>query len=530
MRLINGTRARWTEGSRADSITRGSCVRSAGVVAKHVVSDPRPDPVALLNLDDALCSRLRASMDAGFDASLIARAEAIAPKQFDAVRLPLVHAWLRARPEPAAVWARLFAYRDRVVEARVRELLGAALVDALRSAGALRRVDDQLRASLRLMPFAGLLLGSDEVDARFDPVMGPGATTFELWRAIEIVGTPRVLDIGCGAGSLALAAARAGGREVVGVDLDPRAIAYARFNAKLNGIANARFEVGDLTAPVSGERFDLIVSQPPFVTQPPSIMATTYLHGGRRGDELALRMLSELSSVLADRGRALVLFDSVDDDEALIHRITAAIDDPSLRVIAVAATGLGADQQALGYAATSHSQLGPDYAAAAITYREHLRELGVERTSHVLVLVERPTDPAAPCFSARVDAGGARLHDAGALAQLRAALDAAAQPDAKLLQLAVRPSPHAFFVHERSLAGLADDRLRVRFEAGHANDRELSEAAAALVEILAQTQTLSEAVEHYARACQATPEQVAASVARFVRESLVNGLLVLAPA
>jgi methylase of polypeptide subunit release factors len=499
------------------------------VVAKHVVSDPRPDPAALLNLNDALCSRLRASMDAGFDASMIARAEAIAPKQFDAVRLPLVHAWLRARPEPAAVWARLFAYRDGVDEARVRELLGAELTDALRSAGALRRVDDQLRASLRLMPFAGLLLGSDEVDARFDPVMGPGATTFELWRAIEIVDAPRVLDIGCGAGSLALAAARAGGREVVGVDLDPRAIAYARFNAKLNGIVNARFEVGDLTAPVAGQRFDLIVSQPPFVTQPPSVMATTYLHGGRRGDELALRMLSELASVLADRGRALVLFDSV-DDAALIDRITAAIDDPSLRVIAVAATGLGADQQALGYASTSHAQLGPDYAAAAIAYREHLRELGVERTSHVLVLVERPTDPAAPRFSARVDAGGARLHDAAALAQLRAALDAAARPDAELLQLSVRPSPHAFFVHERSLAGLADDRLRVRFEAGHASDRELSEAAAALVEILAQTQTLADAVEHYAQVCRATPEQVSASVARFVRESLVNGLLVLGPA
>jgi carbamoyltransferase len=312
----------------------------------------------------------------------------------------------------------------------------------------------------------------------------------------------------------------------VGVDLDPRAIDYARFNAKLNAIDNARFEAGDLTAPVTGQRFDLIISQPPFVTQPPSITATTYLHGGRRGDELALRMLSELPPLLADHGRALVLFDSADDD-ALIDRISAAVDDPSLRVIAVTATGLGADQQALGYASTSHAQLGPDYAATAIAYREHLRELGIERTRHVLVLVERPATPEAPSFCARVDAGSTRLHDAGALTQLRQALDAAAQPDAKLLRLRVRPSPHAYFVHERSLAGLGDDRLRVRFEGGHASDRELSEAAAALVEILAQSQTLPEAVEHYAQVCRATPEQVTASVARFVRESLVNGLLVV---
>ncbi|KIG14509.1 putative methyltransferase SCO0760 [Enhygromyxa salina] len=465
-------------------------------------------------------------MDAGFNASLIARAEAIAPKQFDAVRLPLVHAWLQHLPEPAAVWARLFAYRDAVDEPLARSVLGEALIQALKSANALQSTNGQLRASLRLMPFAGLLLGSDEVDARFDPVMGPGATTFELWRAVEISDSPRVLDIGCGAGSLALAAARAGAREVVGVDLDPRAVAYARFNAKLNGISNARFEAGDLSAPVAGQRFELIVSQPPFVTQPASVAATTYLHGGRRGDELALRMLSELPPLLGERGRAIALFDSA-DDEALIDRLTAAVNDPTLRIIAVAAKGLGADQQALGYASTSHSKLGPDYAAAAIAYREHLRELGIERTRHVLVLVERPDSDGAPRFSARVDTDGARLHDAAALTQLRRALDAAALPDAALLQLSVRPSPHALFVHERSLAGTCDDRLRIRFEGGHASDRELSEAAAALIEILAQTHTLTEAVEHYAQMCRATPEQVAASVARFVRESLVNGLLVL---
>ncbi|WP_146158032.1 methyltransferase [Enhygromyxa salina] len=490
------------------------------------MSDPRPDPAALLALPTELSARIHASMTAGFDASLIARAEAIAPKQFDAVRLPLVHAWLRAQSDPAAVWARLFAYRDCVPTPRVREALGDDLTDALCSANALQPSHDQLRASLRLMPFAGLLLASDEVDARFDPVMGPGATTFELWRAIEITDSPRVLDIGCGAGSLALAAARAGASEVVGVDLDPRAVAYAQFNAKLNGITNARFEAGDLTAPVAGHRFDLVVSQPPFVTQPPSVTTTTYLHGGRRGDELALRMLSELPPLLSDRGRALALFDTADDD-ALIDRLTTAVNDPALRIVAVAAAGLGADQQALGYASTSHSQLGPDYAAAAIAYRDHLRELGIERTRHVLVLVERPPSAKAPCFSARVDTDGARLHDASALTELRQALDAAAHPDAELLQLRVRPSPHALFVHERSLAGLGDDRLRVRFEGGHASDRELSEAAAALIEILAQTDTLTEAVEHYAQVCRATPEQVAASVARFVRESLVNGLLVV---
>lgn len=490
------------------------------------MTDPRPNPDALLGLAEALLDRLRASVEVGFDASLIAEVERIAPRQFDAVRLPLVHAWLRARADAAAIWARLFAYRDAVAPKLAVELLGEELTAALREAGALRPEGEQLRSSLRLMPFAGLLLASDEVEAREDPVMGPGATTLELWRAMSVEPGARVLDIGCGAGSLALAAVRAGAGEVIGVDLDPRAVAYARFNAKLNRVERTRFEVGDLAAPVIGERFDLVVSQPPFVMQPPSLTATTYLHGGRRGDELTHRMLGMLPALLGEHGRALVLFDTADDD-TLMDRIAASLGDALLRTIVVAATGLDAEQQALGYAAATHAQLGPEYAAAAIAYREHLRELGIERTRHVLLALER-VDAARPRFAARVEPRGSQPCDATELAQLRVALDAAARPDAELLRLPVRVSPNAWLVHERSLAMTSsgpDERLRVRFDGGRALDRELTPAAAALVEILADAASLTEAIERYADACEATPAEVVGGVARFVRDSLVSGLL-----
>jgi methylase of polypeptide subunit release factors len=494
--------------------------------------DPRPNPDALLGLTEPLLARLRASTDVGFHAGLIAEVESIAPRQFDAVRLPLVHAWLRSRDGVAAIWARLFAYRDAVRPEIVTELLGEQLAAALRDAGALRPDQELVRSSLRLMPFAELLLASDEVDAREDPVMGPGATTLELWRAMSVEPGTRVLDIGCGAGSLALAAVRAGAGEVVGVDLDARAVAYARFNAKLNRIERTRFEVGDLAAPVVGERFDLVVSQPPFVMQPPSLTATTYLHGGRRGDELTHRMLGMLPPLLGEHGRALVLFDTADDD-ALMDRIATALGDAPLRIIAVAAAGLDAEQQALGYAAATHAQLGPEYAAAAIAYREHLRELGIERTRHVLLALER-VDDARPRFAARVEPRSAQPVDAAELAQLRAALDAAARPDTELLRSRVCVSPHAWLVHERALRPSADEadadeRLRVHFAGGRALDRELTPAAAALIEILADTDSLAEAIERYAEACEASPAEVAAGVARFVRDSLVSGLLTIPP-
>ena len=75
---------------------------------------------------------------------------------------------------------------------------------------------------------------------------------------------PRALDMGTGSGIGAVFAARRGYR-VVGVDLNPEAVRCARVNALLNGLED-RIEVraGDLFGPVLGERFDLVLFNPPF--------------------------------------------------------------------------------------------------------------------------------------------------------------------------------------------------------------------------------------------------------------------------
>src|SRR5688572_4992422 len=167
-----------------------------------------------------LAQRLRA-----FDEAMMARAEATAPRMLDPVRLPVVHAWLRAEPGPGPVLARLFGYADRVPRARAVEVLGADVVDALVRAGMLAIADGDASSSIRIVPFGAQHIASDPMEAAADPVMGPGATTLELSRAMPVDAGVRVLDVGSGAGTLALAAAAAGAREVVGVDLHPRAAA-----------------------------------------------------------------------------------------------------------------------------------------------------------------------------------------------------------------------------------------------------------------------------------------------------------------
>jgi release factor glutamine methyltransferase len=73
-----------------------------------------------------------------------------------------------------------------------------------------------------------------------------------------------VLDICAGSGMLAITAAKLGASRAVAIDVSRRAVMTARLNARLNGVRITALR-GDLFAPVGDERFDVIVSNPPYV-------------------------------------------------------------------------------------------------------------------------------------------------------------------------------------------------------------------------------------------------------------------------
>jgi release factor glutamine methyltransferase len=73
-----------------------------------------------------------------------------------------------------------------------------------------------------------------------------------------------VLDLCTGSGAIAVAAARCGAGPVTAIDVSRRSVATVRINARLNGV-RVRALRGDLFAPVAGERFDAIASNPPYL-------------------------------------------------------------------------------------------------------------------------------------------------------------------------------------------------------------------------------------------------------------------------
>lgn len=93
---------------------------------------------------------------------------------------------------------------------------------------------------------------------------------------------------------------------VVATDVNPRALAMAGLTARINE-TELDLRPGSLYAPVSGERFDLIVSNPPYVISPPGGRRLTYRESTLAGDELVRRVVTEGAAHLAPHGRLQVL-------------------------------------------------------------------------------------------------------------------------------------------------------------------------------------------------------------------------------
>ena len=83
--------------------------------------------------------------------------------------------------------------------------------------------------------------------------------------SVKGCSAPRIVDLGTGSGIIAiLLAKRLPGALVTATDLSPGALAVARTNAERHA-APLRFLQGDWLSPLAGERFDLIVANPPYI-------------------------------------------------------------------------------------------------------------------------------------------------------------------------------------------------------------------------------------------------------------------------
>ena len=129
-----------------------------------------------------------------------------------------------------------------------------------------------------------------------------------------------VLEIGLGSGVLSIGALKAGARRVTALEINSRAKLFAGFNALINGVTQGLAVIDgdheDLWRPVRGRRFDLVISNPPFMPSPPG--DEHYFHSGG-GDLLGIdfldRICRELDAHLMPNGEALIVTAAPGDDQ-----------------------------------------------------------------------------------------------------------------------------------------------------------------------------------------------------------------------
>jgi methylase of polypeptide subunit release factors len=256
--------------------------------------------------------RLSALRDAliAADYSSVGIAKRLGPSATDAIKRNDFRAALRAtkaKPgdnDPLATLIRLFVCGQTEDERDVRRALNKD--DAIR-AGLIQAAGDQsFKAGLDLEPYGERWwVVSDPPSERQagqlpkDHVLGVGAASETLANAIVRDPVGRALDLGtgCGVQSLHLSTHA---DSVVATDLSERALRFAATTAALSG---QRWDLrkGDMARPVEGEKFDLIVSNPPFVAGP-GVTTHTYRDSGRPGDAICRELAESAATLLNDGG------------------------------------------------------------------------------------------------------------------------------------------------------------------------------------------------------------------------------------
>lgn len=214
---------------------------------------------------------------------------------------------ITADRDPLGTLIRLFVCAQTEPEAAVAAALAPLpLADAL-AAGLVERADGGLRQGIDLEPYGDAWWALSDVPASARPgrplaadhVLGIGGASTTLVGATLRRPVDTALDLGTGSGVQALHLATHAGR-VTATDVSPRSLRFAATTAALNG---QRWELlhGDMTAPVAGRRFDLVVSNPPFVVGP-GTTTHSYRDSGRVGDGIAAELAAAAPDLLTEGG------------------------------------------------------------------------------------------------------------------------------------------------------------------------------------------------------------------------------------
>lgn len=442
-------------------------------------------------------------------------------------------------PSPAAILIRLFTLGDPVDLAEVDRALPNLRSHGAIALGLVTEEGDGVIARVDVRPYASddrhWWVASDLAEiatgspVREDHVLGIGgaSTTLAAWTIRRAVGTALDLGTGCGIQALHLGHHT---QSIVVTDLSERALAFARFNALLNEV---EWDVrsGSMLEPVAGQRFDLIVSNPPFVITPRSgeIPLFEYRDGGGAGDAVVSDLVRSVGEHLEPGGVAQLLGNwEVPRGSTWTERVGSWLDGAGIDAWVVQREV----QDPAEYAETwsrdgGHHAGTADYDAMYAAWLDDFASRDIESIGFGVITLHRPVADR-ETFVDLMDERGPVPAAMGET--VRVGLDArvwlAEHSDDEVLDRAWKATPDV--TEERhTLPGASDPSVIVaRQGGGLGRVIRLTTVTAAYFSVADGELTARQAVGAIAGILDLDPDETEGEVVEFVRDAAKDGLLV----
>jgi len=187
---------------------------------------------------------------------------------------------------------------------QLRAGIGDHGIAALHQLGWLELGAEGIRSRVDLSPCCHALLFSDTAFALTpfaEQVYWLGGDSYSLAYCTPRWNCQRALDVCTGSGVHAILAGRHCG-QVMGLDINPRALAFSRLNAEMNGQSQVTFQPSDVYSSLESEqRFELITLNPPFVPTP-NLVPELYRSGGGSGESVTEKVMRGLNQYLQPGG------------------------------------------------------------------------------------------------------------------------------------------------------------------------------------------------------------------------------------
>lgn len=274
-----------------------------------LMEHPLPPPT-FTDPADFACLR-EALLNADYSTSGIVSAMRI--KNFEAIRTAGRPVMLdrTSAGRPIDAFIRLFLLRVPVSREQITKAIAPLSFDSFAASRLIVPGENagEFISGFDMLPFEGFILTFDRPpregnEPYTDYVMGIGGSTTSLGMQMVRRRSRATLDLGCGCGTLGFLATKFSDR-VIGADRNQRALAIARFNVALNAVTNYDIVETDFFSAVQGRKFDLIVSNPPFVISPGKKFI--YRDGGMQGDGVTETVVRGCCEHLAEGGFAHIL-------------------------------------------------------------------------------------------------------------------------------------------------------------------------------------------------------------------------------